>query len=55
MSKTRSIWRETKFMYLMMTTNLLPLDTIIGEYSDIMVRLAIEKRKGSRTLQLDCS
>ena len=49
----RSIWRETKFMMLMLLTGIMTLDEVVENFIEISQLLFIEKRRNKeRVLQL---
>jgi len=51
----RSIWRETKFLMLMLVTGIIPFDETIEKFAEISRLLFVEKRrKLERGLQLVC-
>ena len=49
----RSIWRETKFLWLMLCANIIPFAEVIENFAEIARLLFVEKRrKPERVLQL---
>jgi len=49
----RSIWRETKFLWLMLCANIIPFDEVLERFVEISRLLFVEKRlKPERALQL---
>jgi hypothetical protein len=52
MNEKRSVWRETKFIHLILTTNALDIDDVLRNYYSIAAHLTVEKRKKKRDLQM---
>jgi hypothetical protein len=49
----RSIWRETKFLWLILSTGLIDFDEVMADFAQISRLLFVEKRrKPERFLQL---
>ena len=49
----RSVWRETKFLRLLIETGFISLKILLIKYDDIVKALSVEKRRTLRRLQLD--
>jgi hypothetical protein len=52
MNNNRSIWKEIKFVFRMISDNILPLDNLLKHFSRIAEKLRIEKRIIPRCLQM---
>jgi len=48
----RSIWREVKFIFNVLVSNLISLEDVIENFSLISSGLSVEKRANGRKLQL---
>ena len=49
---TRSIWRETKLLLLLMTTGFMDTEAVLSDFKTISRHLSVEKRQKLRLLQM---
>ena len=49
----RSIWRETKFLYLILITSFIDINQVIDGFSSVSSRFCVEKRQKRRDLQMN--